>query len=1067
MGSIQQTTPSNFSAGHSPFANTPLPRRIDEIAASSPSREWMITPRSSDIHADWRTITFGEFAKAINGACKWIERTVGPVPDQRETVAYMGLNDVRYAVIIVALMKTNRRAMLLSLRNSDEAQLHLLQRTDSTHYIFSEGIENHLHVFEQHSEDLHGHQVPTFDQMVALGEQHGHYESQGREDTLEQVLIIHTSGSTGLPKPIYLTNAWVAQIDHQKYIKAPAGRKNRSEGWMGPTADGKPMFVPAPFYHAMGTIALTRSIYTGPLVLPPLNVPLNENMLSEILLLRKATTALFPPALLEQLSETEKGLKALSTLDDIFFGGAPLSREAGDRVRKVTRINSIIGSTEASLIMALEPEDPADWEYFEWHPYSGVVMEDAGDGLYEQVLKPIVDPRYLSVFSNFPEITEWRTKDLWEEHPTKKGLWRYKGRRDDVIVFSNGEKFNPVSFEKAVEAHALVRGAVVVGQNRFQPAILIEPDWSRVPEGQSLDDLLTELWPAVEEANKEAPAHAQVWKNKVAFTKKDKPFVRAPKGSIIRRATVNLYAQEFDALYSSESFDEQLGNLPKDADLPTIRAFVRNAISLTVPLFKDEHTDDQDILDLGVDSLQVMALASSISHAIKDDAADRGAKVLPRDIYASPSVNKLAATIQSKLSANDADAQPAKPREQIMAEMVEKYTSDLPQTAAPLPSSLPEQQTVILTGSTGSLGNYILETLIAMPSVAHIYCLNRSDSAAARQAQSFAERDVAPDFSKVTFLRTDFSQDLFGLPQATYDELAASATLFIHNAWAVDFNHALQSYEPTHIAGTRRVVDFSLHSRHRAHVAFISSIASVANWPRVGDSGAAAAVPETFIDNDSAPLPQGYGESKHVASRILAVAAQRAGVPASIFRCGQLAGPRQEKGCWNRHEWLPSIVHTSKNMGVVPANLGNQDAVDWVPMDAAARTVVEASFDRLLRTQGSVPLDVFHVVNPRVVSWRELVPVVQAFYREQQGVELEAVPFSEWMRALKATPLTKEEIEKKPGVKLVEFYEGLQAEGGSLPPMETGHTQECSECLRELGEVDGGLFENWLRQWGF
>ncbi|GME52518.1 putative nrps-like enzyme [Neofusicoccum parvum] len=1059
MGSIAAV--SDTSAGFSPFADSPLPRRVDTIAASCPERPWMIVPCTSDIHGEWRTINFGEFAKAVNGAARWIERTIGVAQDQRETVAYMGVNDVRYGVIPLALMKVNRRALLLSLRNSDEAQLHLLQRTDSTHYLYTEGIESHLAVFEDHSEDLHGHQVPTFDEMVALGEQ-GHFESQGDEGASEHVMVLHTSGSTGLPKPIYMTNTWVAQLDHQKYLKAPPGRKNRSEGWMGPTADGKPMFTAAPFYHTMGMVTMFRSIFTGPLVLPPLGKPASADFLSDILLLKKASVALFPPSMLEEMSETEKGLKALSTVDDIYFGGAPLAKEAGDRIRRFTRINSIIGSTEASLITALEPEDPADWEYFEWHSYSGVVMEDAGEGLYEQVIKPIVDLRYLSVFANFPEITEWRTKDLWEQHPTKTGLWRYKGRRDDVIVFSNGEKFNPVSFEKMVENHPLVKGAIVVGQSRFQPAILVEPIWSKLEKGQDLDYLLHELWPAIEEANKDAPAHAQVWKNKVAFTKKEKPFIRAPKGSIIRRATIRLYEPELEALYSNEGFDEQLGKLNKDADLPTARAFIRKAIALTVSEFQDEHSDDQDIFDLGVDSLQVMALASALSHALKTDAADRGAAVVPRDVYGNPTVNKLATALLSKLSQGDAEEKPAVPREQIMAEMVEKYTSDLPQTASPLPA-LPEKQTVILTGSTGSLGNYILEDLIASPDVAKVYCLNRSDSAPARQAQSFAEREVPADFSKVTFLRTDFSQARFGLSQEVYDELARTATIFIHNAWAVDFNHSLQSYEPTHIAGTRRVVDFSFASAHRAQITFISSIASVANWPSA--VGHAGPVPEQFLASDSAPLPQGYGESKHVAGRILEHAATHSGVPVSIVRCGQLAGPRQPHGCWNRHEWLPSIVHSSKNMGVVPANLGNQDAVDWVPMDAAARTVVECTFARL-STREVTPLDVFHVINPRVVSWRSLVPVIQAFYRKE-GRELKAVEFKEWMRELRAVPLTKEEVEAKPGVKLIDFYEGLSTEGGSLPPMETAHTVESSRCLGELKEVDGALFENWLKQWQF
>ncbi|WP_223715478.1 SDR family oxidoreductase, partial [Streptococcus pneumoniae] len=34
--------------------------------------------------------------------------------------------------------------------------------------------------------------------------------------------------------------------------------------------------------------------------------------------------------------------------------------------------------------------------------------------------------------------------------------------------------------------------------------------------------------------------------------------------------------------------------------------------------------------------------------------------------------------------------------------------------------------TVLLTGSTGTLGTYLLDTLLQDPSVTHIYCLTRS-----------------------------------------------------------------------------------------------------------------------------------------------------------------------------------------------------------------------------------------------------------------------------------------------------------------------------------------------------
>ncbi|OJD34983.1 ochratoxin a non-ribosomal peptide synthetase [Diplodia corticola] len=1090
MGSVAES----YSGGLSPFADKLITRRVDELAASSPFRTWVSVPQTNEIDGQWRDITFHELAQAVDGMARWIEKTIG-AGTARETVAYLGINDVRYTVVILAMIKANRKALLPSLRNSDDGQTNLVERTGCKHYLYSDGVDKNLKAFGEHPE-LSGHQIPSFDAMILEGAR-GPYRNVEVEkrpySQSEAVLVLHTSGSTGLPKPIYITNGWLATLDHQRFMDAPRGRLNALAMYM---TTNRPLFTMLPFFHTMGIITILKSIYCGPLILPPPGRMPTAELAAEMVQLKKPWSGLFAPSVLEDMAETAKGVDALAAMEYVFFAGAPLAKEAGDRITQVTRLTSMIGSTEACFLQSLVNRDRGDWQYFEWSAHSGVAMEEAGEGegLYECVVKPAVEPRYLGVFYTFPDLAEWRTKDLFEAHPTKPGLWRYKGRRDDVLVLSNGEKFNPVSFEKTVENHGLVRGALVVGQSRFQPALLVEPDWERVDAAakQDLARLLDEVWPAVELANRDAPAHAQVWKNKMAFTKRDKPFLRAAKGSIQRRATVAAYDAEIDALYVNEgqAFGEQLAAFDPGFDVEQTKAFLRTAFRLVVADFANtpHATDDADIFDLGADSLQAMALASALSSAIKTSA--HGAAIVPRDIYAHPTVSKLAHAIVAKLSATDDDGQKPLPelaRETAMADMVAKYTETLPTTppAAPL-APMPARHTVVLTGSTGALGNFILQELLASPAVEHIYCLNRSDppTASTRQAQSFAERGApTADFPhRVTFLQTDFSQPLFALPPATYAALAASATLFIHNAWAVDFNHALASYEPTHVAGVRRVVDFSLAAPHRPHIAFVSSVASVGNYPHLvhnnnhqtpGLAAQPVPVPETFIPTDALPLPQGYAESKHVAGRILAAAARRAGVSASIVRCGQLGGPRG-RGVWNRHEWLPSIVRSSVSMGVIPAHLGNSDCVDWVPMDAAGRVVVEVALgrasghERVVKGEGEGDmLEVFHVQNPRAAAWPGLVPAICGWYGAR-GRKVEPVGFEEWLGELRKVPLTDaDEVARKPGVKLVDFYEGLKAEGGALPRMETARTREVSPCLRELGPVDAVLFENWMEQWGF
>lgn len=726
--------------------------------------------------------------------------------------------------------------------------------------------------------------------------------------------------SIGMPKPVYLTNGFFMTMDSLSELQWPTGRLPASFFHLD---QDDLMLSTTPFFHLMGLLALVFTVWFDVPVLIGPEKPLSIEHMVELMRAGRPTAAMCPPSVLEDMSYSDDALACVKNLKFVLFGGAPLAPDVGDRLRQCTRIVSVIGTSEIGWIASMIPEDPADWGYFEWNEAYGVDMQDIGEGMFEMVIPRQPDARdFKGIFHTYPDISAYHTNDLYTRHPTNPRLWKFHGRKDDVIVLSNGEKFNPVGMETIIEGHPLVGSAVVVGQSRFQAGLLIELNHN-VPD-MDTKLFIEQIWPTVQGANQNIAAHGRVMKNRIGIASKTKPFKKTPKGTVQRRAVLRDFKEEIDAIYAQSLDDEFDQTLPENLDTESVTKYIRQTIARVL---EKEILGTQDLFSAGLDSLMTIQVSQMLQKVI-DLRLELKAVITAQTIYANPTIDQLSTVVVAML---DGKSQAEIPREEKLHNLVEKYTSDLPVQEVRL-NELQSPTTVILTGSTGSLGNYLLHCLLSSESISKVYCLNRSD-AESRQQKGFEEKGLPLDnWNKVEFLQVSFGAERFGLDETKYQELLDSVDTIIHNAWKVNFNHTVDSFEDTHIQGVRRFVDFSLSSRHNAHLHFVSSVSTVGNWtPEMGPS-----IPEEPMESNVV-LPQGYGESKHVAERICLEASRRSGVPTTVYRVGQIAGPTNRSGQWNPHEWLPTMIATSKAMDKIPNRLGSMP-VDWVPVVRSIQT---------------------------------------------------------------------------------------------------------------------------------
>jgi acyl-coenzyme A synthetase/AMP-(fatty) acid ligase len=391
--------------------------------------------------------------------------------------------------------------------------------------------------------------VPSLESLLATDPVPPYpYTKAFEEGRLEPFVALHTSGSTGFPKPIILTHGTIAPHDtmFQSFVE--------DERPIAPSSyNGLRVFLGLGLFHSAAICTIAYTIYSSntTLVFPP-PLPVTAEIADLAHNHGRLGASFLAPHILIQIARNPKYLENIQNLRYLSFGGGPLPKEAGIVLKKHSHLFINFGATETGYF-ALHLNDPEDWEYISFSPRMGCELRPFSQGLYE--LNFVRDSKldiYQGIFCTFPSLHEYSTKDLFSKHPTKEGLWRFEGRSDDVVICSTGQKINPMAMETLLSAHPSVKSALVCGNGRIQLSLLLETEFPLNDESDK-SALLDEIWSVVELGNKSEPVQGRITKPLIMLTMANKAMVRAGKGTVLRKMTEELYRQELDEVYAALS----------------------------------------------------------------------------------------------------------------------------------------------------------------------------------------------------------------------------------------------------------------------------------------------------------------------------------------------------------------------------------------------------------------------------------------------------------------------------------------------------------------------------------
>ncbi|KAI8355141.1 hypothetical protein BD560DRAFT_484452 [Blakeslea trispora] len=986
----------------------------------------------------FKTLTYAQVDRlATNLACQWQHYAAAT-----EVIAYISEHNISYLIVMVALLKLRRTMMAISPRNSEAAITNLMQKTQAKVIIadakYGSISENAIHELEGVELII----VKPLDIELLLQEPLHTSHNQFIDTTFsdadihKDALIIHSSGTTSFPKPIYLSNQYLFHLMTPLHLTLPFAKG------LEPLSSTDVMLSCGPLFHVFGTFAHFSMATVGGSVVLMESLPASQEDIDYALRFNQVTALCAPPLILEQMIpylKKTQDFDAIKKLKFALHGGAALRASSGDWLcQHGLNLCTMYGTTEIGSAMTsdLSPQRKHHWSSLRMmNPNTRFCFEDEGE--HKHLMIYAEGPTLATKVINRPDGSGYDTNDLFK--PVGDGYYTYVGRRDDTLIMENGEKTNPVPMENTLRACDPVKQAIVLGQARQCTAVLIELN-PEVVAGMDSADIMAQIRDAVRKVNTECPSHSKLMPQMVKVLQPGQSLPSTDKCTVKRKAVEDMYKQEIEALYKaflqgpSHVSDAKDKSWTGDEINDFLEQCVAEVLDITDRSQLKNHS--QSLFDLGLNSLTSIQLRNLIAEPFDN--------LSQSFLFQHPTIESIQ---QALLNHENQDISLQVEQQyqaaQTLAEDYIRLASQDFHRVEKRDVLASEGHVILLTGATGSLGSFLLRDLLQDARVKRVYCCIRGqpDQLNNRLLKAFESRSLDTTLlqaDRVQVLPMNFSAPYLGFGKDLYERLAQEVTIIQHCAWLLDFNMPVDHYDRQCIAPFYQLLKFACLPSRPIHVHFISSVSASSGLDQ-------AEIKEEPLPMDAhVCMPMGYAHSKFVVEILLDYLAIEKNLPFFVERLGQVCGD-SEHGVWNTSEQYPlmfvgggSVMHKMPQLDIV---------IDWISVDYASASIKTIMLQQTTQT-------ICHIVNPHRVHWSDVLNAMRG-----AGMTFDIVPTAEWIEALA-------EDQANPCYRLMSFYEAnFKSSSFNMPIWQTEKTKVLAPVIDAAPVLNAQLFRKYLTHW--
>ncbi len=461
----------------------------------------------------------------------------------------------------------------------------------------------------------------------------------------------------------------------------------------------------------------------------------------------------------------------------------------------------------------------------------------------------------------------------------------------------------------------------------------------------------------------------------------------------LNQQTGKLDRKALPPLRQGRSIAKERPRLPENATAAERRRVLRELWGEALDIDAGSLDDHWDFFDLGGHSLAGLGLTLDVERVF-------GVTLQGTEIYEHPTIDALAAYLE--------DGGPRmEPRVSLADDA--KLDAGIAPTGEIRATRLSEASAILVTGTTGFLGAFLLDELLrATGDGTRFYCLARhrasgQDQSANRVLEALKSYGL-PGQSlghRVVPVTGDLTQPRLGLEEKEYGQLAEEIDLVFHCAASVNYVYPYATVKPHTVGGTVEVLRFACSGRAKP----VQYISSNGVFPGGDDT--------PYLENDQIAgfvdrMEGGYNQAKWVAECLVWSAVSR-GLPVCLFRPGNI-GHHSGTGVVNPNDFLSLIMKACVRSGLAP----------WVPDWMFEMTPV----DFLVRAIRKISDDPAHFGKVYNVVQQEPVPADRVFeYMESNGYVTGRVSLEDWKSALQAAADRENDMELRVLVQALDSVE--------------------------------------------